>query len=184
MSVAASSTEWRKFSKNLLQLVKATRAKCVQEVGRAARASQTQARSIIKSGPRAAYASGALHTSIGITYSADKLHATVEPAAYYGQWVEGIWHNYEQGRAPGRMPPVGAIGDWCRSKGMGEGLKPSQWLGLLYVIRRKIAREGTPAKPFMRPTREEQYPKFQAAMQDVFKKAAAQSGVLVRSGAV
>jgi hypothetical protein len=178
MSVAASSTEWRKFSKNLLQLVKATRAKCVQEVGRAARASQTQAKRLV---PKA---SGALRETIGITYSADKLHATVEPAAYYGQWVEGIWHNYEQGRAPGRMPPVGAIGDWCRSKGMGEGLKPSQWLGLLYVIRRKIAREGTPAKPFMRPTREEQYPKFQAAMQDVFKHAAAQSGVLVRSGAV
>ena len=54
----------------------------------------------------------------------------------YAYWVE-------HGRGPGKMPPMGVLRNWMKIKGIDEAAE--------YPIRRKIAKEGTPARPFLSP---------------------------------
>lgn len=55
-------------------------------------------------------------------------------------------------RAGKKMPPVEEIRAWARRKGIPEDAA--------FAIARKIAREGTPAAPFLFPAFEEERPKF------------------------
>lgn len=54
----------------------------------------------------------------------------------------------EFGRPPGSMPPKEAIDRWARRK---LKLSPKDAARASFFIRKKIMREGTKAKPFLRP---------------------------------
>lgn len=50
--------------------------------------------------------------------------------------------SYEEGRAPGRMPPVSAIEAWARAKGLTFST-PRQARSWAFAVARKIGRQGT-----------------------------------------
>lgn len=56
----------------------------------------------------------------------------------------------EEGRRPGAaMPPPGSLMDWMRRAGITSGMTEAQARGVEYVIRRKIGRDGIPARRMM-----------------------------------
>lgn len=90
-------------------------------------------------------ASGATRNSIKVTQNRE----------YSGRFSRGYtviadvpWSIYvEQGRGPGRMPPMSAIRQWTAYRGIDPGAA--------YPIARKIGQRGTKAQPFMRPAIEQ-----------------------------
>lgn len=72
----------------------------------------------------------------------------------YAQYVD-------RGRKPGRFPPVKAISDWCRIKGIPQSA--------VYPISRKIAEKGIKPTNFLTTTLSRRAGKFQ---QDLAKAAA------------
>lgn len=71
------------------------------------------------------------------------LEAWVGPHVTYAWWV------VKGRRAGGRLPPVSAILDWVRVKGLqSDGLSPRQ---LAWVIARQIQRRGTAPQDFITP---------------------------------
>lgn len=86
-------------------------------------------------------ASGNLINSLkpmSITYSSNKMNATISIADY--------WKYVEYGRRPGKFPPVDKILNWIRIKPVLprpiNGAKPPTEPQLAFLISRKIAREG------------------------------------------
>lgn len=71
-----------------------------------------------------------------VTENGSKFKAVVSGAAYSRQLVNG--------RAPGKFPPIGAIQQWIKDKGIRSNIKPES---LAFLIARKIAREGTKYYP-------------------------------------
>ena len=68
----------------------------------------------------------------------------------YAKWVE-------EGRRPGKMPPIAPILKWVRHRGLTD--KKKKWSdnakmhnSLAYLIARKIARKGTKPNKFFRST--------------------------------
>ena len=59
----------------------------------------------------------------------------------------------ENGRAPGTMPPVAAIQEWARRKGIGNSVEQSNSIG--WAIAMKIKEKGSMAQPFMQPAIEQ-----------------------------
>jgi hypothetical protein len=72
--------------------------------------------------------------------------------------MEDYWFYVENGRAAGKMPPIQNIFDWIRNK---KGIqiesiskspdRIAATKSLAFVIAKKIAREGTKARPFTSP---------------------------------
>lgn len=78
----------------------------------------------------------------------------------YSDYAEFV----EFGRRAGRMPPVEAITEWVRKKGIADTYSiktqrqskrdasfDNRAQNIAFAIARKIARQGTPAKPFLFP---------------------------------
>lgn len=75
----------------------------------------------------------------GRTSATLRVEPTAEGIAIVGWKYAGT---YDEGRAPGTMPPVQAIEAWIVAKGLTFD-KPNQLHNYAYCIARKIAREGT-----------------------------------------
>lgn len=83
-------------------------------------------------------ATGTLINSISYEILYDGAMLTLEfDMADYGIYVD-------QGRRPGKMPPISNIADWCRVKGIPQTAA--------FPIARKIGKEGIPATPFFSST--------------------------------
>lgn len=82
---------------------------------------------------------GRLAGSITHTISGGGANLTskIGPSVAYGLFVE-------KGRAPGKMPPIGAIRGWAARKGINP-----------YMLARAIARKGTKPHPFLVPAFEQ-----------------------------
>ena len=82
-----------------------------------------------------AYATGTMYESIEVTHSPGGLVFAVGSTAKYAPYVEF-------GARP-HFPPLDAIREWCRVKGIPESAA--------YPIARAIARRGLPERPFLYP---------------------------------
>jgi hypothetical protein len=69
----------------------------------------------------------------------------------------------EFGRKPGSFPPLDAIKEWAKRKGIPEEAA--------YPIALKIAREGIEEAPFLVPAFEEERPKFLARLEAALDEA-------------
>lgn len=70
------------------------------------------------------------------------------------------WYYAENGRGPGKFPPPDAIMKWIQYKRLvptSRGGKIPTTKQLVYLISRKIARDGTKGKPFLQETIDETY---------------------------
>lgn len=70
------------------------------------------------------------------------------------------WQYAEYGRGPGRFPPPDAILKWIQFKRLvpsSRGGKVPTTQQLVYLISRKIARQGTKGKPFLQETIDDTY---------------------------
>ena len=79
--------------------------------------------------------------------------------------MEDYWPYVEKGRGAGRFPPVDKIREWIQVKPIQaipdvNGRIPSVEQ-LTFLIGRKIAEEGTEAKPFFEPAKQEAIKKFE-----------------------
>ena len=75
------------------------------------------------------------------------------------------WQFLENGRAPGKFPPVDKIKEWIEVKPinptpLSNGKTPSVEQ-LSFLISRKIANEGTEGKPFFEPAKEQTIREFE-----------------------
>lgn len=57
----------------------------------------------------------------------------------------------EEGRRPGRRPPVTAVIDWLKVKRIQPRNPNTDQTTLAFLIARKIGRDGVPAAPYMKP---------------------------------
>lgn len=83
---------------------------------------------------------------------ADSFEADVTqtPRGLRGEVVAVGYHRWaEKGRRRGKMPPLAAIVEWVRVKGLPERAA--------YPIARKIGREGTKGHPHLRPAVDEHW---------------------------
>lgn len=160
-------------------LIKSTRAGCIREIRRACVATKSKARAY------APKATGNLREKIEYEITDDGLRGTVTSGAPYAPFVEGIYHNYTMGRGPGRWPPGGSkssyrpILEWALIKGI-----VIKWFGqdtisarnsTEFLIRRKIGRKGTPAKPHMWPSYLLEAPIFRQNLKRIFNQAATEA---------
>lgn len=176
MNVNVKVAGAEQFRQALTLLVKQTRQSAKTEVRRASNGTAALAR---KAAPKA---SGLLKSALAATSSValtdDGLTGTVSiptpsRAFVYGPFVEGLFNGYKLGRKPGRMPPLVPILEWVRIKGLAKKWKVSE-KSAAFLVRRKIGKKGTPAKPFMKPASEVWIPKFTENIQRVFKQSAEQ----------
>ena len=75
------------------------------------------------------------------------------------------WQYLENGRGPGKFPPVDKIKEWIEVKPinptpLSNGKTPSVEQ-LSFLISRKIANEGTEAQPFFEPAKEQTIREFE-----------------------
>jgi hypothetical protein len=156
-------------------LLKSTRAGAQREVKRACVATKAQARGY------APVAFGKLKDQIDYTITEDGLHGTVYSGAPYAQWVEGIWHNYEMGRGPGRWPPGGPkatyrpILQWLLVKGLVNPDTIANRNRMEFVVRRKIGQKGTDATPHLYPAYLREKHVFKKNLERIFHQAAVEA---------
>jgi hypothetical protein len=143
------------------QLFKATRQQVVTEVRRSTVSTRAKAKAA------APVASGTMKGQIRERFEKDGLVGIVEALADYSRWVEGKINQFRFGRRPGRMPPDAPIRAWVAIKGLPESA--------VFPIRRKIAREGTRAQPFLTPSFEVTNKEFVKKRTEIFRRAAEQA---------
>lgn len=85
-----------------------------------------------------------LINSINSAVASDGLEAIIKPGVRYAQYVE-------EGGKPGRYPAPQEIIDWIKVKRIQPRNPEMSQEELGFIICRKIALEGTQAKPFMEP---------------------------------
>lgn len=77
------------------------------------------------------------------------------------------WANY--GRGPGKMPPINAIEQWIKVKGITpktyNGI-PTSEKSLAFLIARKIGREGTKGSHFLEPSLDNAWANFESKIID------------------
>lgn len=82
--------------------------------------------------------------------------------------LEDYWKYVEEGRRPGKFPPPQVISDWISVKPVipkpGLNGKTPSVEQLTFLIGRKIAKEGTEARPFFEPAKEEAIHRFSNAI--------------------
>lgn len=82
-------------------------------------------------------ANSRLYQSLSVNIDGSKLTIDMNE---YAKWVE-------QGRGPGKQPPLDKIKDWIsRTPGL-----PNNDKSLPFLIARKIGRQGIPPRPFLEP---------------------------------
>lgn len=80
-------------------------------------------------------------------------------------YLADYWQYLENGRGPGKFPPVDKIKEWIEVKPinptpLSNGKTPSVEQ-LSFLISRKIANEGTEAHPFFEPAKEQTIREFE-----------------------
>lgn len=169
------------WGQGLRLLIRQVRQSAKTEVSRATKGTASVAK---KEAPKA---SGVLRGGISTQISNEGLTGEVFSSAPYGEWVEGLHNNYKLGRKPGRWPPDRPIREWVQMKGLatkwfGRGGGAKSFAGKLdravFLVRRKIGRKGTPAKPFIKPAVEHWAPMFKSNLERVFSQAVQQIGNL------
>lgn len=168
------------WGQGLRLLVRQVRQSAKTEVARAARGTASIARG------KAPKASGLLKSALSqgqaVNLTDGGLTGIVSipspsRAFQYGPFVEGVFNNYELGRKPGKRPPFAPILAWVQAKGIAKKWKVSE-KSAVFLVRRKIGREGTPAQPFMLPATDVWIPQFKENIERVFKQAVQQIGNL------
>ncbi len=93
--------------------------------------------------------------------------------------LEEYWKNVEYGRAPGTWPPVDAIRAWIDSRPViprpyklknGKTYVPDQ-KQLAFLIGRKIAEKGIPARPYLKQVKEELEEEFAEELMEAINRA-------------
>lgn len=165
----AFDRDMERFRKRLAFIVNSTRARAITEVKRHTVQMRALAR---KAAPRA---TGTLRAQVLDTYANQGLAGVVTSTADHAAAVEGFASGYQFGRKPGKWPPPEPIRKWVQIRGLARKWKMSE-SSAVFLVRRKIGRRGTPAKPHIKPAFEQVAPKFEAAMTKVFSHAASQVG--------
>ena len=82
--------------------------------------------------------------------------------------LEDYWTYVENGRGPGKFPPVSKIEEWISVKPIspypGKDGKIPSVDQLTYLIGRKIATEGTDPQPFFQPAKDDAISRFEEAI--------------------
>ena len=82
--------------------------------------------------------------------------------------LEDYFRFVEEGRGPGKFPPVDKIREWISVKPIspypGENGKIPSVDQLTYLIGRKIATEGTDPQPFFQPAKDDAISRFEEAI--------------------
>ena len=63
--------------------------------------------------------------------------------------LESYWKYIEEGRQPGKFPPINSILNWVRRKNIPIGGRIKTPEQMAFVIARHIKNRGIPAKPFL-----------------------------------
>lgn len=84
------------------------------------------------------------------------------------------WQFLENGRGPGKFPPVDKIKEWIEVKPinptpLSNGKTPSVEQ-LSFLISRKIANEGTEGKPFFEPAKEQTIREFEDKINEAIEE--------------
>lgn len=78
-----------------------------------------------------------------ITFQEDKDGVTVFARAEYSRYIDNIDPSVEFVRRPGgKLPPLSVIEDWARRKGILVGGDNTDEMSIVFLIARKIARDG------------------------------------------
>lgn len=162
----------KRFRARMLRLVAATRQAAVTGV----RTSTVRMRSLARK--KAPKAFGKLREGVQERFENDGLTGVVTSTAPYAMWVEGFDSGYTLGRKPGRWPPFDPIYAWVILRRLDIKWKMTP-RNATFLVRRKIAKKGTPAQPHIKPAFEVVGPEFNAAMARVFNNAAANAGKLL-----
>lgn len=180
MRVSTQALGPSQWQQGLRLLIRQVRQSAKTEVARAAKGTAAIAR---KEAPKASgLLKSVLAASQAVTYLDDGLTAIVGIASpsvafKYAPFVEGVFNGYKLGRRPGRRPPSEPIRAWVKIKNIAGKWGVSED-SAVFLVRRKIGREGTPAQPFMLPATNVWIPQFKANIERVFKQAAQQIGNL------
>lgn len=104
-------------------------------------------------------ASGKLYKSIGFTIKQGDFEIGLEiNGEDYLKWVD-------EGRRPGRFPPINKIQQWVRQKGIRPvGISEKS---LVYLIGRKIQKKGIPAKRILNLRQTDLDKKIETAVRDI-----------------
>ena len=139
ISAKIDTSEFRKLERQLKHFQKDFKKKVMKEVDKAALHARMTAITSIRSNGTGN--TGRLAGSLKILRKPLAMKARLFTSVGYGLYVE-------EGRKPGRMPPVEPLADWARQK-LRVGSKEARGVG--FLVARKIAREGTRPQPFMQP---------------------------------
>lgn len=97
----------------------------------------------------------------------------IYPSALEGNVVVGV--NYgvyiEEGTGSGGSPPIDTLLDWIKVRGITPNNPEDDLEDLAYLFQRKIAIEGTEAKPFLEPSFDEFKDKADRRINLAIKKA-------------
>jgi hypothetical protein len=96
------------------------------------------------------------------------------PAPFEQEVVAPASAYLEFGSAP-HHPPIEPLKAWAKRHGMDEGVA--------YAIQAKIAREGTPPRPFMVPAAEREAPRLRRALERVMRDETSGAGSPAGDGA-
>lgn len=90
-----------------------------------------------------------------------------------GVWIEDYWYYVENGRKPGKRPPIPKIEEWVLIKPVEpreiNGRVPSV-KQLSFAIANKIAKEGTEPQPFFRRAVEETKRKYEPLIAEAIQE--------------
>lgn len=71
--------------------------------------------------------------------------------------LESYWKYIEEGRQPGKFPPIDSILSWIKRKNIPIGGKIKTPEQAAFVIARHIKNRGIPAKPYLNQSFEDDY---------------------------
>lgn len=119
-------------------------------------------------GKNRSYASGFLGDTMEKIITIDERGYKVEIK------LADYWEYVENGRKPGKFPPVNRIKEWIMIKPVrprpdGNGHLPTV-NQLTFLIGRKIKNEGIDPKPFFKPAEEDTYKYFEESIYNAIKE--------------